>query len=309
MSARGNVIIVNQADQSRAMADQAVYEKVTDQVELTGNPVWWNDDMEVKAEVLSAELGGKTYHARTNARFKMRTGGVAANQPAAAPGHSTNQWLLISSDDMEYQTNQAIFYKNVKTRLVENDRLQDTLNCDLLPVNLTNNQVESAFARGNVHGETAPDASGLIKTITCERLDAYRSIQTGLMKTIVADTNVVIEEKGTSPGAPCNQLAADTVTAQFSAVTNQIEQAVAGPNVVLDQLKAGRNIHATAEHAVYIPGTNDQIKLTGTPLAHTDNYVITDSDFMIWHPKSNSFQAFGRYKIVPIKAAAGQKSK
>ena len=49
MSARGNVIIVNQADHSSAMADQAVYEKATDRVELTGNPVWWNDDMEVKA--------------------------------------------------------------------------------------------------------------------------------------------------------------------------------------------------------------------------------------------------------------------
>ena len=86
MSARGNVIIVNQADQSSAMAEHAVYEKATDRVELTGNPVWWNDDMEVKGQTLSADLGGKTYHARTNARFKMRTGGGAANHPAAASG-------------------------------------------------------------------------------------------------------------------------------------------------------------------------------------------------------------------------------
>jgi lipopolysaccharide export system protein LptA len=308
MSARGNVIIVNQADQSRATADQAVYEKATDRVELTGNPVWWNDDMEVKAEVLSAELGGKIYHARTNARFKIRTGTAAANQPAATPGHSANQWLFVSSDDMEYQTNQAVFSGNVKTRLVENGRLQDTLNCDHLTVNLANNQIESAFARGNVHGETAPDASGLIKTITCQRLDAWRSIQTGLMKTIVAQTNVVLEEKGTSPGAPRNQLAADTVTAQFSAVTNQIQQAVAGPNVVLDQLKDGHRIHATARRAVYTAGDNDQVRLTGAPLAQRDNYMITDADFMIWQPKANKFQAFGRYNIVPVKPAAGQKS-
>ncbi len=307
MSARGNVIIVNQADQSSAMSDQAVYERATDRVELTGNPVWWNDDMEVKAQTLLAELGGKTYHARTNARFKMRTGGSAANHPAAVPGHSANQWLFISSDDMEYQTNQARFSRNVKTRLVENGRLQGRLNCVLLTLELTNNQVGSAFARDNVHGETAPDASGLIKTITCEQLDAWRSIQTGLMKTIVAHTNVVIEEKGTSPGAPYNKLTADTVTAQFSAVTNQIEQAVAGPNVILDQLKGGHKIHATSRRAVYTAGANDQVTLTGTPLAWRDNYMITDSDPLIWHPKSNSFQAFGLYKMDPIKVAPGPK--
>jgi lipopolysaccharide export system protein LptA len=307
MSARGNVILVNQADQSRAMADQAVYEKATDRVELTGNPVWWNDDMEVKAQTLSAELGGKTYHARTNAYFKMRTGGGAANQPAAAPGHSTNQWLFISSDDMEYQTNQARFSGNVKTRLVENGLLRDTLNCLLLTLELTDNQVENAFARDNVHGETAPDASGLIKTITCERLNAHRSIQTGWMKTIDAHSHVVIEEKGTNPGAPYNRLTADTVTAQFSAVTNQIEQAVAEPNVIIDQFKGGHKIHATGRRAVYTAGASDQVTLTGAPVAWRDNYMITDSDYLIWHPKSNSFQAFGLYKMDPIQVASGPK--
>jgi lipopolysaccharide export system protein LptA len=119
---------------------------------------------------------------------------------------------------------------------------------------------------------------------------------------------VVIEEKGTNSSAPFNTLATDTVTAQFSAVTNQIEHAVAGPRVVLDQTKAGRKIHATAEHAVYTAGTNDQVKLTGTPLAYTDSYMIADADFMIWQPKANKFQAVGRYKIVPLKPASGQKS-
>jgi lipopolysaccharide export system protein LptA len=306
MFARGNVIIVNQADQSSAMADEALYEKATDRVDLTGEPVWWNDDMEVKARRLSAELGGKTYHAYTSARFKMRTGG-ATNQSLSSPGHSTNQWLFISSDDMEYQTNQARFSGNVNARLVENGRLRDTLNCLLLTLALTNNQVESAFASGNVRGETAPDAAGLIKTIACERLNAYRSVQTGLMKTIDAYTNVVIEDKGTGPGAAYNKLTAETVTARFSPVTNQIEQAVAEPDVIIDQVKGGHKIHATGRLAVYTAGANDQLALSGKPVARRDDYLITGSDPLIWLPKSNSFQASGLYEMNPINGAAGPK--
>jgi lipopolysaccharide export system protein LptA len=306
MHARGNVLILNQGDQSSAMAEQADYEKRTDRVDLTGNPVWWNTNMEVKADTLSAELGAKVYHARTNARFKMRTGSGATNQTAAASGHSTNQWLFIAADAIEYQTNLAMFYRNVETRLVENDQLQDSLNCALLTLNLASNKVESAFAFGNVHGETAPDAAGVVKTIACEQLNAFLSTTTGLMKNIEAYTNVVIEEKGSGPAAPRNKLAADTVTAQFSAVTNQIERAVAERNVVLDQVKAGKTTHATARRGVYT-SANDQVLLTGEPLAHSDDYVITDADFMVWQPKANQFGAFGQYKIVPIKPAAGRK--
>jgi lipopolysaccharide export system protein LptA len=314
MHARGNVIIVNQADLSSSMSERADYEKATDSFELTGHPVWWNrdamgnDQMEVKADTLLAELGGKTYHARANARFKMRTGGGATNHPAVASGHSTNQWVFISSDDMDYQTNLAVFSRNVETRLVESNRLKDTLNCDLLTLHLTNNQVESAFASGRVHGETAPNAFGVIKTIACAQLNAYLAVATGLIKSIDAHTNVVIEEKGTSRAAPRNQLMAETATAYFSAVTNQIERAIAEQNVVLDQLKDGHNIHATASRAVYTGGAIDQVKLTGAPLARKDNYMITDSDFLIWRPNANAFQASGRYSIVPIKPAAGQKS-
>jgi lipopolysaccharide export system protein LptA len=307
MLARGNVIIVNQADQSSATADQAVYEKTDDRIELTGNPVWWNDSMEVKGQTLSAELGGKIYHARTKARFKMRTGASAVNQSVTMPGRSAGQWLFIASDDMEYRTNQANFSGNVQTRLLENGRLRDTLNCRLLTLGLTNNQAESASARDNVHGETAPDASGLFKTITCEQLNAWRSVQTGLMRSIDAHTNVVIEDKGTGPGAPFNKLTADTVTAQFSSVTNQIEQAEAWPDVVLDQSKGGHKIHATGRRAVYTASVNDRVTLTGAPVARRDNYLITGSEPLVWLPKSNYFQAFGLYKMDPITVAAGRK--
>lgn len=300
MHARGNVIIVNEADQSRAMAGEADYQRAADRVVLTtDNPVWWNNDTEVKGDTLSAVLSSNLYYAHNNAHFKRRTGGAAS--------HATNQWIFISSDDIEYRTNRAVFYDNVEARLVENNMLRDTLNCDLLTLKLISNQVESAYASGDVHGKTAPDKAGVVKTIACRQLNGYVSPTTHLMTHIDAFTNVVITDTGSGPAAPSNTLTADFVTAKFSAVTNRIEQAIAERNVVLDQIKAGRDVHATSEHAVYTDA-NGTVRLTGSPLAHTDNYLIKESDFMVWLPKANTFQAFGRYKIVPIKPAAAQKA-
>lgn len=300
MRARGNVIIVNQADHSRATADQADYERNAGRVELDGHPVWWNDTIEVKGETLLADLAGKTYHAQTDAHFKMRTSSANAR-------HSTNQWLLADSDEMEYQTNRAVFYRNVKTRLVENDRVKDKLNCDLLTVNLTSNQPESGFAAGHVYGETAPDKSGIVKTITCAQLDAWRNIKTGFMKTIIARTNVDIVEKRGGEDSAWNELTSALVTAQFSPVTNQVQQAVAEPNVVIDQIRGGHRLYATGERAVYTAGTDAQVTLAGDPVAQKDNYYITNANILIWHPGANSFNATGLFQMLPVKTNAPQK--
>lgn len=307
MMATGNVLIVNQADQNSATAEQAVYERSADSIELTGHPVWWNTNMEVKADTLSGDLGAKVYHARSNAHFKMRTSANASNSSPAAAGHSSNQWLYISSDDMEYRTNQANFFKNVQARLVEDNRMQDKLDCAFLTLNLTNNKVESAFARDSVHGETAPDAAGVFKTIDCERLNAFCSAATGRIQSIDAHTNVVIVQKGNGTNAPFNTLAAETVTAHFSALSNRIDHAEAEQNVVFDQYKGGNATHATAEHAAYRAGAADEVRLTGNPLAHDARYTITNADFLIWKPKTNTFQAGGRYQIIPAKHPPGEK--
>ena len=94
--------------------------------------------------------------------------------PAARPNlkrrPATNQWLVISSTNIDYQTNLAVFHDDVRVRLLENGALRDTLDCDLLNVELVSNEVATAIARGNVRGETAPDRAGNIKTIACEVL-------------------------------------------------------------------------------------------------------------------------------------------
>jgi lipopolysaccharide export system protein LptA len=300
MIARGNVLMVNQADDDSAMADEAVYERLGDSVVLTGNPVWWNTNMEVKGERLSAEFGAKTYHATSRAHFKMKLrSGVGDNAPGAKK-RSTNQWLYISSDEIQYETNLAVFQRAVDARLLVDDHLRDTLRCSLLRLNLSNNQVESAFASGQVRGETAPDAAGVIKTIACEALDAFNSPVTGRIEHIDANTNVVIVEKGTNRGAPYNSLAAETVNAWFSQATNQLEGAVAERHVVFDQRKDGHITHATSDHALYVGGGTDQVKLTGSPLARNDNYIITNSDYLLWRRTANVIIAAGRYQILPF---------
>ena len=284
MTANGNVIIVNQADQSRSTGDYAVYSRAEDRFELSGTPVWWNDRVKVYGQSLTADVTNKLYHARGRAKFETAT--------------ATNQWLVISSTNIDYQTNLAVFRGGVRVRLLENGVLRDTLDCDLLNVELVSNEVAAAIARGNVRGETAPDRAGNVKTIVCEVLVGHRSPTTLRMEDLEASNHVVITQFGNGTNAPRDTLRAESVTADFFATTNQIEKAVAQHDVVLEQTKLSGSIHATAARADYT-ATNDQVKLTGAPLAITDKFVISDADYLIWHPKTNRFRAFGWYKIVP----------
>jgi lipopolysaccharide export system protein LptA len=293
MIANGNVIIVNQADQSRSTGDHAFYSRAEDRFELTGSPVWWNDRVTVHAQSLIAEVTNQLYHARGQAKFET------------SPG--TNQWLIISSTNIDYQTNLAVFHDDVRVRLQQNGALRDSLNCDLLNVELVSNEVATAIARGNVRGETAPDRNGNIKTIVCETLVGHRSPITLLMKDLVASNHVVITQFGSSTNAPTNTLMAEFVTAFFFANTNQIEKAIALHDVILEQTKPTQSIHATSARADYT-ATNDQVKLTGAPLAITDKYVIRDADYLVWQPKTNRFHAFGWYKIVPSPPKTGHPS-
>ena len=40
-------------------------------------------------------------------------------------------------------------------------------------------------------------------------------------------------------------------------------------------------------------------------MAGTDRYAISNSDYMIWQPKTNRFRAFGPYNITPVKTNNG----
>jgi lipopolysaccharide transport protein LptA len=293
MIAHADVMIVNQADHSVSTSDQAVYSRAENRFEMTGAPVWWNERVKVHAQSLVSEVTNQIYHARGQAKFET------------AP--ATNQWFVISSTNIDYQTNLAVFHDGVRVRLRENGELRDSLDCDLLHVELVSNEVAAATATGNVRGETAPDRNGAVKTISCERLTGHRSPVTLRMKDLEAASHVVITQIGPSTNAVTNRLRAEIVTADFFAATNQIEKAVAQHDVILEQFKHTQGVHATAARADYT-AANDQVKLTGAPLATTDRFVISGADYLIWQTRTNRFRAFGWYSVVPVLASAAAPS-
>jgi lipopolysaccharide export system protein LptA len=311
MTAAGNVILANQADQSSALAGNAAYDRPHDLFTLTEDPVWWNDRMEVRGDTLSMSSGRRVYHAQGHARLRLRVSGAAGS-----PAGSTNQWLYVSADDLVSQpvnsgTNLVTFRGDVRARLLDGEQLQDTLAAKVLLVYLSSggqgpgNQVVLVVARENVRAETVPDAAGVTKTISCGALTAHRSAATGLWQSIVAEEDAVLESFGAGSAAVSNVLTAATVTAHFSSLTNQLENAVAEGGVDFAQTAPGKCLHATGGRAVYTVAPEEQVELTGHPWAQTDQFTILDADRLNYDMKSNQVAASGRYHIVfPKRVAA-----
>jgi lipopolysaccharide export system protein LptA len=312
LAAAGNVIIANQADQSSAIAGKALYDRPHDLLTLTEDPVWWNDQMEVRGDTLSMTSSSKVYHAQGSARLKLRVSGLAG-----APAGSTNQWLFMSADDLvsqpvNSQTNLVTFRGDVRARLLDGEQLQAVLTAKVLLVYLSSggqglgNQVVLVVASEDVRAQTAPDAAGVTKTISCGALTARRSAATGLWQSIVAEMDAVLESYGAGSAAVSNRLTAATVTAHFSSVTNQLENAVAEGAVDFTQTAPGKHLHATGDRAVYATGPEEQVELTGHPWAETDQITILQADRLKYGLKSGAVDWSGPYHLVfPKRIAAG----
>jgi lipopolysaccharide export system protein LptA len=287
MTADGNVILANQSDQSRATGQQAVYSRTNGFFQITGEPVWWNDTTEVKGDALSVGLSNRVYHADGHAQLRLRDAA------------STNRLLQIACDHLNFQTNLAEFHDHVIAKSFQKGVLENTLTCRLLTADLEQGKVRTAVAHDGVQGESAPDAAGAKKSIRCETLTVWRSVAANVTEKVVGEKNVVLEQSGGTSGAR-DTLTADVVTGLFAPVPNRLDQAIAERHVVLDQQKNGQTIHAAADRAVYVAGTNGQMTLTGRPVAQTDKFLVSNSDSLIWSPQNNGFRALGPYKIVPF---------
>ena len=310
ITAAGNVLMTNQADLSSAEAGHGDYDRPGDLLTLTENPVWRNGRLEIRGDTLAMQSSNQIYHARGHARLTLRLSGAAGNSSG-----STNQWLSVSADDilrqpLNPQTNLTTFRGEVRAQLYDGQTIQDTLTAKTLLVYQlagsaeSSNQVVLLVARENIRVQSAPDAGGFIKSISCGVLTARRSPATGFWQTIVAEDDAVLESSGSGSNAVSKKITADTVTAHFSAVTNQLESAVAEGRVVFVQTAPGQNIHATGEHAVYAVAPVEQVELTGHPWAETDKGSISGADRLKYELKSGAEDAFGLYHITPKRRAA-----
>jgi hypothetical protein len=225
---------------------------------------------------------------------------------SGSPGGSTTQWLTVSCDEIvsqtNAQTNLVTFRGNVLARLLDGEELQDTLTSKVLLVYQASgsgysNQVVLVVARDDVHAEAVPDAKGVTKTISCDALTAHRSPVTGFWQTIVAEEHAVLESFGSGSAAVSNKVTAAIVTAYFSAVTNQLERAVAEREVNFSQTAPGNYINATGGRGVYTVAPEEQVELTGHPWAETGKLTIFEADRLKYEVKSNAVDAFGLFHI------------
>jgi lipopolysaccharide export system protein LptA len=305
MFSEGNVIIVNQVDQSRTMGRQATYNRTNDLFEITTDAHWWNDDMEVWADTLSVAPTNQVYHARHHARLKRR---LAAAGGSGAK--STNQWLEVTSDEIDSRTNLVTFRGTVEARILDGDQVRDTLHSKLLLVTLdSSNQLQTVAARGDVHAETAADASGVKKTIVCQELTARFWPGGKLLRTVIATNQAVMEDDGAGSLAISNKITADRVAANFSSVTNQMEDALAEGSVDFHQSKAGKAIHATGDRGYYHLAPVEQVEMTGHPWAQNDDHAVTGADRLQLSVKSGELKVFGRYHIAPSTNALQRQAK
>jgi len=195
--------------------------------------------------------------------------------------------------------------------VLDGEQLQAGLTSKVLLVWLSSSsqglsiQVVLMVAREGVRAQTAPDAAGVTKTISCGVLTAHRLAATGLWQSIVAEEDAVLESFGSGSAAVSNRLAATTVTAHFSSVTNQLENAVAEGAVVFAQTAPGKSLHTTGDRAVYTTAPEEQVELTGHPWAQTDRLTILDADRLKYDLKSGAVDASGQYHLVfPKRMAA-----
>jgi lipopolysaccharide export system protein LptA len=113
----------------------------------------------------------------------------------------------------------------------------------------------------------------------------------------MAEKDVDIELGGPDPGLVADKLNAAIVTAYFSATTNQVENAVASGDVVFNQMKNGKKVHATGDRAVYELAPVERFILSGHPEATEERHLISGADRLVWEVKGGGINAYGFYHI------------
>ena len=314
MVADKNVVILSQRDESRAVADRAVYTEATGLLELTGNPEWKFKGNEIKADVLVAGRTNQFFGARTNVHLRIPAALFGKLASASGAGTNTppltNQVVEIFADDFAYTTNAARFRSNVRANSMAVDGTKSSLRCDFLDVSFgLSNQVRRVEANGGVFLQQIPPAAALgiqQKSIACELLVMDRSLTTGFLERIHAEKKVVGEQiEQEKSGEVVKRIGAEIVDVRFEVGTNQIDRIVAENHVMAERiLKTSvgqKTAQARGERAVY-SGAAEVVELTGNPSVMAENILFSQAIALRWNLNTGKIIGSNTpYKVTPIK--------
>jgi len=315
LAGRTNVVIISQADKSRATSDQAVYDEGTGTVELTGHAVWQSDQRLVKGEKLVFDSTNKVFTARQNAYLKM---------PLSALGPSTGtrsaqsnlppvlETVEVFSDHFIYEPAAVTFYEQVRVNYFRDEVLNGWMTSGALRVGFSSNRVENLVANTSVALEQPAigtnDEWRVDKKLNCESLTVH-FYTNGLVQSMLAETNVLAQQHESRRGRPLpihTQLSAGSLSLSFSATTNQVREIIAEKNVAF--MQDAKTAHG--QKAVYT-ASNNVARLTGHPTADTAGGRITEAEVLIWDRTRNTLKGQGRKVVgegeVPGKAPTGRR--
>jgi lipopolysaccharide export system protein LptA len=319
--AEENVLIVNPAEQSRATADHATYYENTGLLMLTGGARWQFNQQEVRGEILTVSRDTRALSGRGNVylRLPAQTLGkrFGMSQPATNAAPAQPGFLEVFAQDFIYENDTAVFRGNVRADFTETDGLFTTLLCGTLKLTFNaSNEVQHVLASENVFVQQKPVNLGtngvLSKSLSCEWLEAERS-PAGMFRWMEAEQNAVVEQiERVSPGGHLvyKRLSAEILRMLFATHTNQVEQVIAEVNVLAEQvehLPEGKKVsQAAGDKLVYLltPGA-EKIEITGNAVARASGVIITDSEVLIWDPKTGKMRARGPFKIDPEEGSRG----
>jgi hypothetical protein len=223
----------------------------------------------------------------------------------------TNRWVEVFCDDLLYATNSARLDGNVRANLLNESGSQFALLCGSAKFSFgPSNQVETVLAEKNVVLQEIPgvlQTNLLKKTIRCETLALKRSLKTGLIESIHAETNVVGEQiEKTKSGTELKRISAEVVDLTFSPLTNRVERVVAEKNILAEKIEGiggtNKTVQATGQKGVYrLTDEEESIELVGEPSAWTDSILLSDAKLVRWNLKTGKIGAIP-YKVTPLNS-------
>jgi lipopolysaccharide export system protein LptA len=207
--ATGNVIVEREGANVRA--ERADYSKRAGAVVFTGNPHWWQAQIEGSAERVTFKTPANEVEADKDVAVKITIPGKGGGSPLAFfPQGVTNQTaqvIEVASQRLKVTEQQALFSGKVSANQSPRTGSEARLRSDQLEVLFTakSNRLEAITATDNVTYEQGlpgvTNGAAIYRKLTCRSLAAKADPTSGEPKELVAAGGVRIEQPGSEARA------------------------------------------------------------------------------------------------------------